>query len=364
MKIVFYSNFMNHHQYGLCNELRRLGADLKFIESTPIPDEQKNLGYYTYDDDFILKDNENTHSQIYSLIMAADAVIFGSKPYDLFVDRVNSGRLTFNFSERLFKKSSLQALFAPINIKLKRKYVFNKKNSPYLLCAGSFVACDYKKLGYPTDKCLKWGYFPGYTEVEYEEIKSKKKNSSIIWVGRFISWKHPEYIVDLASYLNSKGLGFKIKMIGDGPLRSYIEKQIAEKELGDYIEITGPKTPDAVRNEFEMAEIAVITSDRNEGWGAVVNEAMGAGCAVVACDKIGSVSYLIDDGKNGLIYRNKKAFLHSVESLLLDDDRKESLEINAFKTIQNKWNYKTAAERLTMFIENRKTFENGPVSKG
>lgn len=225
MKIVFYSNFMNHHQYGLCNELRRLGADLKFVESTPIPDEQKNLGYYTYDDDFILKDNENTHTQIYSLIMDADAVIFGSKPYDLFVDRVNSGRLTFNFSERLFKKSALQSLFAPINIQLKRKYVFNKKNAPYLLCAGGFVAYDYKKLGYPADRCLKWGYFPGYTEVEFDEIKSKKREANIIWVGRFISWKHPEYIVDLANYLKSQRLYFKIKMIGDGPLRSDIEKQ-------------------------------------------------------------------------------------------------------------------------------------------
>jgi glycosyltransferase involved in cell wall biosynthesis len=45
--------------------------------------------------------------------------------------------------------------------------------------------------------------------------------------------------------------------------------------------------------------VFIFTSDRNEGWGAVLNEAMGSGCAVVAADLIGSVPYLIEHKKMG-----------------------------------------------------------------
>ena len=47
-------------------------------------------------------------------------------------------------------------------------------------------------------------------------------------------------------------------------------------------------------------------SGRKEGWGAVVNEAMSSGCAVVADAEAGSVPYLIENSKDGFIYRKPK----------------------------------------------------------
>ena len=44
----------------------------------------------------------------------------------------------------------------------------------------------------------------------------------------------------------------------------------------------GALKPADVRKEMERADIFLFTSDYKEGWGAVLNEAMNARCAIVA----------------------------------------------------------------------------------
>ena len=41
-----------------------------------------------------------------------------------------------------------------------------------------------------------------------------------------------------------------------------------------------------------------------EGWGAVLNEAMNSGCACIASHAIGSAGFLIEHGENGFVYRD------------------------------------------------------------
>ena len=62
--------------------------------------------------------------------------------------------------------------------------------------------------------------------------------------------------------------------------------------------------PDRVRQVMERAHIFLFTSNYLEGWGAVVNEAMNSGCALVASTEAGSVPFLIRNGINGLTYAN------------------------------------------------------------
>ncbi len=366
MVIVFCSNFMNHHQYFLSQEFIALGAEFYFVAVGTLPKEQERLGYHTYDDDFIIPYNDANKKHVSELMLSADAVIFGTKPMELYRMRVNSGKLTFNFSERLFKKSKLQELIGGMQPKLKKKYLVNKENPPYVLCAGSYVASDYARIGYPKDRFLKWGYFPDIPTESFEEIKSKKERNSIIWVGRFIPLKHPEYVIELAEYLREHNKTFTIKMIGVGELFEDVKRVIEEKNLGDAVQLMGSMAPEQVLEMFRSSEIALITSDRHEGWGAVVNEALGSGCVAVACKQMGSVSYLIKQNENGLVYEygKKKVFFEEVSNILDNPDEKDRIAYNAYQSIQNLWNYKVAAKRLLEFVEKRESYaDEGPISK-
>ena len=104
---------------------------------------------------------------------------------------------------------------------------------------------------------------------------------------------------------------------------------------------------------MRKADIFLFTSDKNEGWGAVMNEAMSSACAVVACREIGSVPYLIKHGENGMIYRKrgKNSLYDCVTTLMRDSSLRMEMQKKAYETIRDVWNAETAAKRLLHLID-------------
>lgn len=364
MKIVFISNYLNHHQRPFIESLARNGCNITFVAMSKMSQERAMMGYSSeMERGRVIQFSQETASEIYELTMDADAVVFGSKPQKLFQMRVRSGKLTFNFSERLFKKGALMA-FSPVHqIKLRKKYRFDRENTPYLLAAGEYSAQDYRSLGYPKEKILKWGYFPPLSSTPKPELLQNKQENTIIWVARFIPLKHPEHIVELGKYLKKRDISFHIKMIGIGELLAPTMEMIEANGLSEYIEIVGALPPEQVRQEFEKAQIALLTSDRNEGWGAVVNEAMNSACAFVGNRSIGATTYLINDGENGMTYRTKRQMFRKVEQLLKNPQLSRQLGENAYHTITDTWNHEEAAKRFVEFAESQTVCRlRGPMS--
>ena len=134
------------------------------------------------------------------------------------------------------------------------------------------------------------------------------------------------------------------------PLFAYHFLTTGAEELGvtDVITFPGFQGPEEVRAAMEKSEIYLVTSDRKEGWGAVVNEAMNSGCAVVADHMIGAAPWLIRQGENGRMYRDgeEQELFRTVERLLRDPGECRRLGENAQQTIAGEWNARTAAERL------------------
>ncbi|MDR9824902.1 glycosyltransferase, partial [Vibrio sp. FNV 38] len=85
--------------------------------------------------------------------------------------------------------------------------------------------------------------------------------------------------------------GSELEMIGEGECRSEIEEMRSRYGLEDILNIRDFIRPEEVRRKMLDADIYLMTSDHQEGWGAVVNEAMNAGCALAASTAAGSVPY-------------------------------------------------------------------------
>ena len=96
------------------------------------------------------------------------------------------------------------------------------------------------------------------------------------------------------------------------------------------------------------SSIFLFTSNRQEGWGAVLNEAMGAGCACVAGDEIGSAPYLIRDGENGFLFKscNLDDLTKKVRLLLDDVALRKRVSVAAYRTMQDEWSPKAAVTRF------------------
>ena len=154
------------------------------------------------------------------------------------------------------------------------------------------MPCDYHLIHAYPGKMLRFGYFPETRHYEAGQPFNHKEPGSILWAARMIDWKHPELVVKTASYLKEhlEENTFHITMIGGGELEEETHRLAEEHGVTDVITFPGFQGPEEVRAAMEKSEIYLVTSDRKEGWGAVVNEAMNSGCGGRSYDRRGSLA--------------------------------------------------------------------------
>lgn len=360
MKIVFATNYYNHHQSHLAEAFYKLiGDNYCFIETAPMEEERIKLGWGgeekpSYVKQMYIKENE---AECQALINDADVVIHGSAPYSVLQKRLGEGKLTFKYSERKYKNG------CPV-IKLPRHFLINNKKyrkykNFYILCASAYTSADYAKTFTFKNKAYKWGYFTEVKEYEsIDELIGSKRSASILWVARLIGLKHPEAAIEVAKRLKADEYDFELNIIGNGEMEEAVRTMIEENQLSDNVHMLGAMTPDKVREHMEQSEIFLFNSDRREGWGAVLNESMNSGCAVVASHAIGSVPFLLKDGENGFIYKdgNIDDLYGKVKYLLDNPEKRKMISENAYLTMKNEWNADNAARK---FMEQVKALLDG-----
>ena len=127
-----------------------------------------------------------------------------------------------------------------------------------------------------------------------------------------------------------------------------IQQMISEKGLEEEVSLCGYLQPAQVREMMEQAEVYLFTSDYKEGWGAVLNEAMNSGCAVLVSHAIGAAPFLLRHGMNGMVFEsgNLKDMKEKAEQLLKSPEERRKLGEAAYETILKEWNAERAADRL------------------
>lgn len=373
MKIVFISNYFNHHQKPLCDALYDLlGDDFSFISTESVSTARVRLGYAQGNaPGYVCRAylNSNARMRAVKLINDADAVVTGSAPEEYLAERLRMGKLVLRYSERPYKKkaSVLKRLYHAVRFRLRDR----GNRNVYLLCASAFTADDYRSVGMYRNRVYKWGYFPEVKARDIDRLLDRKKRNTILWCGRFIDWKHPDDVIRLAGKLKAEGYVFQVNMIGIGNMEPQLKHMAEEYGVSDVVTFLGSMPPERVRTYMEESGIYLFTSDRQEGWGAVLNEAMASGCAVVASDAAGATPYLVQDGINGSVYRsgNFDELLEQVRYLLRNPEVQALHGRMAYETMRNTWNGNVAAQRLLKLIEVLlngercpNVYEDGPCS--
>jgi glycosyltransferase involved in cell wall biosynthesis len=356
MKIAFFSNFLVPHQIAFCEEMCALpDVEFTFVAAQPFDSDKVTKGFSDLNTQYPFclpaYRSEADHAAAERLCRESDVVLMGAAPESWFRMRMAAGGLTFRVTERLFKpqyhtKKDLVAILCTF----KGNTIFARKPL-YLLAAGAYTAQDYAYCGAFRHKAYQWGYFPAGSKQEINALEAQKAENEVplvVWAGRMIDWKHAEVALAAAKYCKEKGLAFRMEMIGDGPEKDRLRRACSEYQLGDIVHFTCSVSNKKAIAVMECADIFLATSDENEGWGAVVNEAMSAGCAVIASSQMGSVPYLIENDKSGIVCPDAdgEKFGAALEKLLQDADKRRALGRAAKQTIDTTWNAHTAAQNL------------------
>ena len=370
-RLVFVSNYFNHHQKALAEEFVRIyGDDYAFIAMTPFNQKRLTIGYKDMNQaPFVVRAYESPESEreAQNLINESECVIVGGMPVSVVSSRLALEKITFMQSERFFKGPLLKDIARFVKYRRYsggRTQARDPKAKFYLLCASAFAAWDYNVCGLFRGKAYRWGYFP---EVKrYDDVDgliSRKEKGRILWAGRFLDLKHPDLAVKLAENLKAQRKSFRLKIVGSGEMQESIARMISAKKLHDCVELTGALPVDEVRTEMEKASIFLFTSDRGEGWGVVANESMNSGCVLVAADRIGSVPYLVKNDHNGLLFHDGDIddLTEKVSALLDAPARISQLGRNAYETVSGLWSAENAARRFVELAE-RLLESDGAVS--
>ena len=376
MVITFVSNYINHHQIPFCDAMSSLfeDVDFHFVQAMPMEEKRINMGWAVDPKDYpyvsLFYEDEKYCEE---LILNSDVVIFGwteGITSELEKKRLSSGRLSFRVSERIYRGSRIKWLSPRGLMKKYNEHIRYRKKPVYLLCAGAYVSADFKLIHAYPDKMLKWGYYPDVKDRSFRVSETDNK-IRLCWAGRFVKLKHPEYAIEICKELEKFGYDYELKMIGDGYMREELEKSVSDAGLSANVSFLGNLKPEEVTMHMKDSDIFLFTSNYLEGWGAVVNEAMQCGCAVVASREAGAVPFLIKDGENGLSYRNGDCedFKKKVLSLFQEKYKILQFAKNGYDTIEKVWNAKNASMEFVRFCREYidgavpRPAEIGPMSK-
>lgn len=194
--------------------------------------------------------------------------------------------------------------------------------------------------------------------LSQEEIKKFRnelevENSFMIsLIGRINESKGQHLLIEAIKELKRKNLNVKAYIVGHAMNQEYLEKlkqNVDEYKLNDFIVFVGFSKE---VNKFMQASDVVLMSSKNETFGLVAIEAMKNQTAVVATNAGGSLE-IIDDEKNGLLFKNgdAKDLALKIEKLYENPEFKNYLAVNGKKKADKFFDSKKQFEKLVERIK-------------
>ncbi len=377
MKTVLLTNMASHHQMDFARAMvELLGVDnFRIVVQKPVYRERIEMGWSDdggFNEPFIIRfwQSDQTKMEALRWIDQADAVIQGRFQIRYVRERIKQGKLTFAKQERFWKKPpSLRRRITRFPRLYKNYYSVANQENYHFLAIGAWAAQDLNELGIFERRSWKFGYFMDVPK--YRVKKQRGDPVSLLWCASFIPVKQPHKALEIARGLRERGMAVHLTMIGDGGLRPSIEQRIRESGAGDCVTLTGWQNQEEVRRRMLDSDLFLMTSNRGEGWGMVVNEALGCGCCVIGNRESGAAPWLVEHGKSGFLYRDE------VLNELLDEvaatrrDRLLDMGWLGHQRMMNEWSARVAAGRVIDLsaklldgdLESAKRlFTNGPCS--
>lgn len=90
-------------------------------------------------------------------------------------------------------------------------------------------------------------------------------------------------------------------VVGEGEERKGLQAAVDCRGLQNDVKFLGFRNQSELPGLYHACDLFVLPSD-SEPWGLVINEAMIAGCAIVAAEEVGAAADLIAEGVNGYVF--------------------------------------------------------------
>jgi glycogen(starch) synthase len=120
-----------------------------------------------------------------------------------------------------------------------------------------------------------------YLDDVFFRIPSIQKNRDFFFVGRLVSDKGIDILVEAIGKLRDRGFQPSLTVAGVGPEEPAIRRMVSELRLEHLVTFVGGVTDKKLNELLNAHKIMVVPSREGEGFGVVALEGIACGCVVV-----------------------------------------------------------------------------------
>jgi len=166
----------------------------------------------------------------------------------------------------------------------------------------------------------------------------------ILFVGRLIECKGIPFLIESFRRVLKNNINARLFLVGDGVEVDRIRENISFLNIEPYVFFLGYQ--ENPRSFMSIADLLVLPP-KEEGFGRVLLEAMGAGTPVIGTN-IGGIPEIIEHGTNGLLvdHGDIEALKNSIIKILKNNSLREKLIQGGYETINSKFCVETYQEKL------------------
>ncbi len=170
---------------------------------------------------------------------------------------------------------------------------------------------------------------------------------TLVTVGRLVRWKGIDGILGAIAALPQT----RLIVIGDGPLRSELERLAVELAIENRVRFVGNISRAEVVAYMHLADVFVLNSTY-EGLPHVVIEAMLSGTPVIAT-KVGGTGELIQDRSNGRLIsaQDVSSLVQALQELLASSEERSRLAAAAYTTAQQQFGFQVMVDQTESILQ-------------
>jgi glycosyltransferase involved in cell wall biosynthesis len=205
----------------------------------------------------------------------------------------------------------------------------------------------------------KISVIPMGVNLQHHFVPSKEPPcaESLLFVGRLVEKKGLRYLLEAMPKIAEQFSRVHLTVVGDGPCRRELEKLSLDLDLRGRVKFLGALRNDELPRVYQRAGIVVFPSvvsddgDR-EGFGLVLVEAMGCGCATVVSD-LPAMQDIVIQGKNGIVVAQKdaKGISQAVNQLMKDPKLSDAMAREGRATVLNCFDWGIISTRYANLLK-------------
>lgn len=352
MRIVIWSVFESSHLADLTCNLAISGHEVTHFFNENVPSFRKGMGWTSPN-----RGRVNTHQLG---IESLDEVFrngFGDGAIHL-VHGIRGVHFITNVARRLHKCNAIWGtMFENVDERHGMSHIkkvlyalkLNSLNPNYILGLGHKVPQWVQNLGYPANRVFPFAYFidPSWERNATTRVHNDK--FVVGYVGQFIRLKRIDILVDALAGLERGS--FRLVLVGGGVMRKTIIQRAHDKLGSENVEFLDYMPISEVRKFMSTFDCFVLPSEQ-DGWGAVVVEALMNGVPSICSDACGVVTAVKASGCGGVFINRSVSDLREKLEIAIPKGKPD----DAYKSQLSTWagnvfSGKAGSEYLTKIFE-------------